>query len=200
MKQKELTIHIAEDAYRTIIVCENGTILYGGKVKSTSDNGHGYKSVSFCIKLKNGRQFHKRKYVHRLVAEAFLGDPTGLDVNHLDFNRSNNALSNLSLATRTENLRYSVLRGRSRLTGEYADYLLVMGLHFHLGLGISKIRDITKMPRDWIREAVNGAKMEFKKKYIESGNLFNIKEFKVSYWDLEVNKKHIDKNEDSKLL
>lgn len=48
-----------------------------------------------------------RKYVHRAVWEAFNGPiPEGLQINHLDENKLNNSLNNLSLVTPRENMNW----------------------------------------------------------------------------------------------
>jgi len=44
-------------------------------------------------------------YIHRLVADAFCGLPLDGEVHHLDNDKSNNALSNLRIVTRSENMR-----------------------------------------------------------------------------------------------
>lgn len=50
------------------------------------------------------------RMVHRLVAAAFLGD-SDLDVNHIDGDKSNNRVSNLEYATRSENMRHAYKLG-----------------------------------------------------------------------------------------
>lgn len=51
---------------------------------------------------KDGREV--RLYLHRLVAEAFISNPEGKAcVNHIDFDRSNNAVANLEWVTYAEN-------------------------------------------------------------------------------------------------
>lgn len=68
------------------------------------DNGLGYLSVTFTIKGKS-----VSKYVHVMVAEAFLEKPFSnekLEVNHKDLDKSNNCLNNLEWVTKSENLRH----------------------------------------------------------------------------------------------
>lgn len=55
--------------------------------------------------LKVGLGRGNLKFVHRLVAESFLGDGTGLDVDHRDGDPTNNHLSNLRYLTHAENMR-----------------------------------------------------------------------------------------------
>ena len=46
--------------------------------------------------------------VHRLVVENFIGSiPDGMEVNHIDYNRSNNHVENLEIVSRLENVRHS---------------------------------------------------------------------------------------------
>ncbi len=63
--------------------------------------GYIYASVT----LKN---INKKKFVHRAVAIAFIPNPNNHpEVNHLDSNRGNNKVTNLSWCTHQENVRYS---------------------------------------------------------------------------------------------
>ena len=83
----------------SLIVFENGTVwrefpkqckLTGlGKIRN------GYK----VVRLKN-----KNVYVHRLVAELFLGK-SDLTIDHIDGNKLNNAVYNLEYVTHEENLK-----------------------------------------------------------------------------------------------
>ena len=86
--------------------CYGGTSLRTDKgcMLALSDNGNGYAYVSL---RKNGKRKHF--YVHRLVAEVFLGKPgnNGSVVDHLDHNRRNNAVGNLEWVTQKENINRS---------------------------------------------------------------------------------------------
>lgn len=78
-----------------------GRIKYGFLL-SGSDNGRGYLSVQL---VKNGNK--KRKYIHRLVAEAFLPNAEGRnEVNHKDETTNNNSVDNLEWCDRKYNCNY----------------------------------------------------------------------------------------------
>ena len=61
---------------------------------------------------KNGIQ--TTKYIHRLVAETFLGK-SDLQVNHKDENKHNNCVNNLEWITFKENMNYGTKQGRESL-------------------------------------------------------------------------------------
>ena len=52
--------------------------------------------------------------VHRVIAEAFLGDHPGMDVRHKDRNRSNNRVDNLEWCTRSELIADAYRRGTKK--------------------------------------------------------------------------------------
>lgn len=61
---------------------------------------NGYPKVSFSI---NGSTC--QRFVHRLVAEAFIPNPDNKpQIDHIDTNRSNNCVDNLRWVTQEENL------------------------------------------------------------------------------------------------
>lgn len=70
------------------------------KALKPKDNGHGYLSV--CLVTDAGARSYR--YIHRLVAEAFIGPiPRGMEVRHINGTRSDNRLENLEIGTSSEN-------------------------------------------------------------------------------------------------
>ena len=74
-------------------------------------NGTGYWKVN----LYDHDGVCKKKYVHRIVAEAFVPNPFGFkEVNHKDLNKKNCAASNLEWCSRRQNLEHSYDHGMKR--------------------------------------------------------------------------------------
>jgi len=72
-------------------------------MSNKKNNGNGYIVVSLN---KNGRS--QNKYVHRLVAEAFIENPNNLKyINHKDETKSNNNVKNLEWCTAEYNCKYN---------------------------------------------------------------------------------------------
>jgi hypothetical protein len=68
----------------------------------------GYRKVN----LYDKRGKCSKKYVHRLVAEAFIPNPENKpNVNYIDCNRENNKASNLEWCTQSENIKHAVKCG-----------------------------------------------------------------------------------------
>jgi hypothetical protein len=96
-------------------ICEDGQVFSIVQTNSRRiralkpwGNGIGYLKVNL---YKDGKQ-HKR-YVHRLVAEAFISNPENKpNVNHRDCNLRNNRADNLEWCTQSENILHAVKLGR----------------------------------------------------------------------------------------
>jgi hypothetical protein len=77
------------------------------RLKALVKNKRGYVQVNL---YRHGRV--KNFLVHRLVAQAFLGDiPRGWEVNHIDGNKINNHLPNLELVSAAQNRHHARMVG-----------------------------------------------------------------------------------------
>lgn len=87
-----------------------GNRCLSDRVLKHSSVGDGYCRVALC---KNGNP--KTRFVHRLVAIAFIPNPKNkATVNHIDSNRLNNRINNLEWMTMTENSNHGFLFGNKR--------------------------------------------------------------------------------------
>lgn len=74
-------------------------------------NKRGYFEVALC---KNGK--YKYYLVHRLVYEAFNGEiPEGMQVNHINENKTDNRLENLNLMTPKQNSNWGTRNKRNSI-------------------------------------------------------------------------------------
>lgn len=80
-------------------ITEDGDIFRNGVKKKSAKSKNAY----FCAQLwKNGK--YKMYYIHRLVAELYLENPSNLpQVNHKDGNKSNNNVENLEWVSAKDN-------------------------------------------------------------------------------------------------
>jgi len=93
----------------------SGSVYYWSKERILKPIRLGnYLGVQLC---KNGE--HKKHYIHRLVAKAFIPNPLNKkEVNHIDGNRYNNNVKNLEWVTRKENEIHAIRTGLKNSTGE----------------------------------------------------------------------------------
>lgn len=84
--------------------------LRQGQILKITDNAKGYKKVMLC---KDGK--HINKYVHRLVAQAFIPNHNNLtEVNHKNEIKSDNRVENLEWTTHRDNMEYGTRKQRQR--------------------------------------------------------------------------------------
>lgn len=82
--------------------------LKAGRCLKPQAAGLGYKKVEL---YRTGKR--KSVFVHRLVAKAFVPNPSKfLEVNHIDEDKSNNAASNLEWCSRKYNVNYGTCQAR----------------------------------------------------------------------------------------
>ena len=122
-----------------------------GKILKPTDNGKGY--LKFTLK-QDGRI--KKKYIHRLVAAAFIPNPENKPfVNHIDNNPANNHVENLEWCTHQENMNWMNKQNRAKRTPEWLEnlhkaqeetYVGVIGENIKTGEKIyfSKLNDVKK--------------------------------------------------------
>ena len=156
---------------------DNRNCFRKGKVLSPIKDKDGYIQVS----LYYNRKMYK-KYVHRIVAEAFLPNPDNLpEVNHKDEDKTNNNVTNLEWCDRKYNLSYGSRQERYRNTMLENGYWT----------GLSKDEYIKKY-YEKNKESIK----KYKKKY-DQDNKESIKKYKKKY-NQKYYQDHKDKISDSK--
>lgn len=98
---------MSEEIWKSVIGFPNYEVSDRGRVRNKATKhirsfsyNHGYPQVD----LYPGQ---KTRTIHRLVADAFLGEHPGMQVNHIDGNKKNNCLSNLEWCTSSENNQHA---------------------------------------------------------------------------------------------
>jgi hypothetical protein len=116
-----------------------------------SKEGNSYAFVNI---YHNG--IGKIKYIHRLVAIAFLPNPLNKEtVNHIDGNKSNNCLSNLEWATYAENNKHAVDTGlKTRTRGLKVLQISLSGIEINSFVSVSEASRQTGVCRGSIAECV----------------------------------------------
>lgn len=129
-----------------------------GRILKWSILKNGYAKVSLC---RNA--IRKEYFVHRLVAMAFIGDPTGFDVCHYDGNKLNNDVSNLRIDNRKGNMSdqirmHKTPRGEKSGSNKYAtEFITQLKRRLMDGETVTNLHRETKIPRPTLYSIRSGA-------------------------------------------
>jgi hypothetical protein len=103
--------------YSRYMVSEYGHVWgrRSGKILKPGRGGLFYEYIQYYLERDDG--VRKQEKAHRLVATCFIGDGSGLEVDHIDNNKINNHYSNLRWVTHRENILKSYRDGRKVRAG-----------------------------------------------------------------------------------
>lgn len=112
------------------------------KKMAISKNRDGYSQISLRVAGKL-----KTYYVHRLVAKEFLGLVEGLEVNHINLDKSDNRVSNLEVVTKSRNITHGhdhgvIAKPRKPVIGIKGNdsiYLRSRSEAKHVGFNVSRV-------------------------------------------------------------
>jgi hypothetical protein len=133
-----------------ITVIEDGTIIgvLGRPIYGEIDK-HGYRRISVFYE-KNGIKIRKHKFVHRLVAEAFLDNYSkNLVTNHKDCNKLNNHYNNLEMCTISQNTQHTVDNNLLKVKGE--DCIFNKYSEEFVRAILTKLKDVKRLPNGNIK-------------------------------------------------
>ena len=128
-------------------------------LKAVQDNGSGYVKCAFS--LKGGKIANR--YIHRLVAKAFIPNPSNLpQVGHKDHNKENNFVENLYWTSQSQNTRDGVRDGRinakprgimNRFSTADIEFIAFKVAE---GVGVADIARLLDVPRTSVSSVING--------------------------------------------
>ena len=129
------------------------------EIKATQDNGFGYRKTVFSIK---GKKIVNR-YIHRLVAIAFIPNPENLpQVGHKDHGKENNFVENLYWTSQSQNTRDGVKAGRINAkkrgkTNQFSPSDIEFIAYKRVeGFGVAEIARMLGVPRTSVSSVING--------------------------------------------
>lgn len=129
------------------------------RLKAIQDNGGGYKKCAFALP----GHITVNRYIHRLVAKAFLENPDNLpQVGHKDHDKENNFVGNLYWTSQSQNTRDGVEAGRinakkrgktNQLT---TSQIREIAFKRFGGMGVNDIAISMSLPRTTVSSVING--------------------------------------------
>lgn len=109
---------------RIVLLNNNRSERISGKILSVTIN-HKKFNRRYVSLRKSGVKNPFKRYIHRLVAEAFIPNPNNFpEINHIDEDPSNNSVENLEWCTKDYNLKYGtrVTRMKEKLATPVLQY------------------------------------------------------------------------------
>jgi len=162
-ESKEIWKYVCDPVVQDRYIVSNFGRVYDlelDKYLNFFDNGAGYKVYGLQRKDKSNVAI---RYVHRLVAIAFIENPENKpQVGHKDHNRSNNVVENLYWTTQKENTRDGIEAGRINAKKRpdtkklNKEQICEIALLEHQGLGVNEIAVKLGFPRTTISSVFNG--------------------------------------------
>lgn len=129
-----------------------------GHILTQKKHNCGYK----CVTLSNKGKL-KMHYVHRLVALAFIGIDKNKEVNHIDFDKTNNKLDNLEVVTRIENMLHSIKANRRN--GRSVGVINNINGRLDIFPTIAEAARVTKIPESTVQSWLYGINKYIKERY-----------------------------------
>jgi len=137
-------------------VTEDGKVYSDKSGNLTEMSRFPNKQGYLCVRV-NGQS-----KVHRLVAAAYIGDVTGLTVNHLDGVKTNNCVGNLEIVTTGDNTRHAIQiglipLGEKHSRAKYSDSELTEALlDIKNGLSVNKVATERGISQSYLNKVKNG--------------------------------------------
>lgn len=138
-------------------------------------NGNWYRYFQFTLNKKR-----HTLTTHKAVALTFLGElPQGYEINHKDWDKENNKLSNLEYITRSENMKHAYKTGlKTPLSWETHHFYGKTWKDFHLSTPVAQYTPDNKLVK--IHNSMADIKRELW--YNQSHISKSIKQNKQAYW------------------
>ena len=124
------------EGFEDYSISEDGMVMNSrGMILKCYDNGNGYRILRLC---KDGEKTYK--YIHRLVAQAFIPNPNNFpEVDHINQVRDDNTTENLRWITHSGNGRNrggfgKCLKGVFKQGNKYRANISIDNKQIHIGM------------------------------------------------------------------